>query len=129
MKTTIQPGPTQKVLALWSPLTVALDALQPLAALAARIHVAQVFFLSGLTKLRDWETTVLLVLGLGRRFAALGLFVVNAVAVIALTDIAPAALQQHIFWGALLAGLAIYGPGTWSLDRLIWPRLMRRQAA
>ena len=129
MKTTIQPGPAQKVLALWSPPTVALDAFQPLAALAARIHVAQVFFLSGLTKLRDWETTVLLALGLGGRFAALGLFVVNAVAVIALADIAPAALQQHIFWGALLAGLAIYGPGTWSLDRLIWPRLMRRQAA
>ena len=40
MKTTIQPGPAQKLLALWSPLTVALDALQPLAALAARIHVA-----------------------------------------------------------------------------------------
>lgn len=129
MKTTIQPGPAKKLLALWSPLTVALDALQPLAALAARIHVAQEFFLSGLAKLRDLETTVLLALGLGGRFAALGLFVVNAVAVIALADIAPAALQQHIFWGALLAGLAIYGPGTWSLDRLTWPRFMRRQAA
>ena len=70
---------------------MALDALQLLAALAARIHVAQVFFLSGLTKLRDWETTVLLALGLGGRFAALGLFVVNAIAVIALADIAPAA--------------------------------------
>lgn len=129
MKTTIQPSFAQKPLALWSPPTVALDALQLLAALTARIHVGQEFFLSGLTKLRDWETTVLLALGLGGRFAALGLFVVNAVAVIALADIAPAALQQHIFWGALLAGLAIYGPGTWSLDRLIWPRLMRRQAA
>ena len=137
---------------LWRWLTSALDALQPVAALAARLYVGQVFFLSGLTKIRDWETTValftdeykvpflspslaafmgtagelvlpvLLVLGLGGRFAALGLFVVNVVAVIALAEVAPAALQQHVFWGALLAGLAIYGPGGWTLERWIWPR-------
>ena len=41
-------------------LTRALDALQPLAAFLARLYVAQVFFLSGLTKLRDWGTTVAL---------------------------------------------------------------------
>ena len=139
---------------LWSRLSAALDSLQPLAALAARIYVGQVFFLSGLTKLRDWEITValftdeykvpllspavaaflgtagelvlpvLLVLGLGGRFAALGLFVVNAVAVISLADIPPAAFQQHVFWGALLAGLAVFGPGRWSLDRFVWPRLV-----
>ena len=133
--------------AFWRMLTRALDALQPLAALLARLYVAQVFFLSGLTKLRDWETTValftdeykvpllspqlaaamgtlgelalpvLLVVGLGGRFSALGLFVVNTVAVISLSEIAPAALQQHVFWGSLLAGLAIYGLGPWSLDR------------
>lgn len=40
MKTTIQPSFAQKPLALWSPPTVALDALQLLAALTARIHVA-----------------------------------------------------------------------------------------
>lgn len=144
----------QRALHLWSLLSAALESLQPLAALAARIYVGQVFFLSGLTKIRDWDTTialftdeykvpllppamaavmgtagelvlpVLLVLGLGGRFAALGLFILNAVAVISLTEIAPAALQQHIFWGALLAGLAIYGPGAWSLERLVWPRLV-----
>ena len=59
----------------------------------------------------------LLVLGLAGRFSAVGLFVVNAVAVIAFAEIAPAALQQHILWGALLAELAIYGMGSWSLDR------------
>jgi len=26
-------------------------------------------------------------------------------------------------WGALLAGIAIYGPGPWSLERWVWPRL------
>ena len=144
-------SPSQRGHHLWSLLTRALDALQPLAALLARLYVAQVFFLSGLTKLRDWGTTValftdeykvpllspplaaalgtlgelalpvLLVLGLGGRFSALGLFVVNAVAVISLSEIAPAALQQHVFWGSLLAGLAIYGLGPWSLDRWIAP--------
>lgn len=136
---------------LYNGAAALLDLLQPLALLAARIYVAQVFFLSGLTKLRDWETTValftdeyqvpflspglaawfgtggelvlpvLLLLGLGGRFAALGLFVVNAVAVVALTDIPPAALQQHQFWGALLAGVAIFGAGQLTLDR--WLRL------
>ena len=137
------------VLNLWAMLTRALDSLQPLAALLARLYIAQVFFLSGLTKIRDWSTTValftdeykvpflppavaaamgtagelvlpvLLVLGLGGRFSPLGLFVVNAAAVISLSEIAPAAFQQHVFWGSLLAGLAIYGLGPLSVDRLI----------
>ena len=130
----------------------ALEQLQPLAQLAARLYVAQVFFLSGLTKLRDWDTTlalfadeyhvpllpphvaallgtagelvlpVLLVLGLAGRFAAAGLAVVNAVAVISLAEIAPAALQQHVFWGSLLIGLVLWGPGSWSADRFVAPR-------
>lgn len=131
---------------LWRSLSAALDGARPLAALCARAYLAQVFFLSGLTKLRDWETTlllfteeysvpllspelaailatagelvlpVLLLLGVAGRFAALGLSVVNGVAVISLSEIAPAALQQHITWGVLLAALALYGVGRWSLD-------------
>lgn len=126
-----------------------LDALQPLAALLARAYLAQVFFLSGLTKLRDWDITltlftedyqvpllppewaaplgtggelllpVLLLLGLGTRFAALGLFVVNGVAVLSLAEIAPAALQQHILWGTLACALALHGGGRWTLDHLL----------
>ena len=133
-----------------------LESAQPLAQLAARAFVAQVFFTSGLTKLRDWDITValftdeyhvplltpevaaaagtagelvlpvLLALGLGGRFAALGLSVVNAVAVISLVEIAPAALQQHIFWGSLLLGLLLWGPGRWSLDRFVQPWLQRQ---
>jgi putative oxidoreductase len=129
----------------------ALESLQPLAQLAARLYLAQVFFLAGLTKVRDWETTVLLftheyqvpllppalaafsgtaaelllpvllVLGAGGRLAAAGLFVLNAVAVISLPDIAPAALQQHQFWGSLLLALLLWGPGRWSLDA-VWSR-------
>lgn len=133
-----------------------LTALQPLALLLARAYVAQVFFMAGLTKLHDWETTLelfrseyqvpllpphiaaivgtggelllpaLLVLGLGGRFAALGLSVVNIVAVVSLADIAPAALQQHITWGVLLAGLGVFGSGRWALDVPVlrrWPAL------
>lgn len=144
-----------RVFLVWRVFGTALDSAQPLAALLARLYVAQVFFMSGLTKLRDWGTTValftdeykvpilspevaaalgtagelvlpvLLVLGLAGRFAALGLLVVNAVAVIALADIAPAALQQHILWGALLAGLAVFGCGKWALDPLLGPRLAK----
>ena len=129
-----------------SRVTAGLEALQPLALLAARLYVAQVFFLAGLSKLRDWDITlalfadeyrvpwlpselaawlgtggelvlpVLLALGLFGRGAALGLFVVNAVAVISLAEIGPAALQQHQFWGSLLLGLLLWGPGRWSVD-------------
>ena len=153
LTSTSTPGLLQRGLDAWALLTQALNDLQPLVALAARVYVAQVFFLAGLTKLRDWDTTlllfteeykvpllspavaavmgtageivlpILLLLGLGGRFAALGLSLVNAMAVLALAEIAPAAFQQHILWGALLAGIAIYGPGPWSLERWVWPRL------
>ena len=143
------------LLTLWQRFVVALETLQPLAQLAARLYVAQAFFLSGLTKIRDWDTTLLLfndeyhvpllpptlaayagttgelvlpvflVLGLAGRFAALGLSVVNVMAALSLAEIAPAALQQHVFWGSLLLGLALWGPGKLSLDRLLAPRLMR----
>ena len=153
------PTLLQRGHARWSVVTHALNAAQPLAALAARVYLAQVFFLSGLTKIRDWETTlllfteeykvpllspqlaaisgtagelvlpVLLLIGLAGRFSALGLSVVNAVAVVSLADIAPAALQQHITWGVLLAALAVYGVGKWSVDCLwIQPKLNRTPA-
>jgi len=129
-----------------------LEMLQPAAQLAARLYIAQVFFLAGLSKIRDWETTlalfedeyqvpflspalaalagtagelvlpVLLVLGLAGRFAALGLFVVNIVAVISLAEVPPVALQQHQFWGTLLLALVLWGPGRWSVDALVKSR-------
>ncbi len=131
----------------------ALEQLQAPALLAARLYVAHAFFLAGLTKIRDWETTlllfeneyavpllpfewaallgtggelvlpVLLALGLAGRFAAAGLSVVNVVAVISLAEIAPAALQQHQFWGCLLVAVLLWGPGRWSADALLARRL------
>lgn len=118
-------------------------------ALLARLYIAQVFFLAGLTKVQDWDTTlflfeeeyhvpyipfelaaylgtvgelvlpVLLVLGVFSRFTALGLFVVNYVAVISLVEIAPAALYLHYLWGILLAQLIVYGAGIVSVDGLM----------
>jgi putative oxidoreductase len=133
-----------------------LNALQPAAQLLARLYVASVFFRSGLVKIHDFDTTialfmdeyhvpllnptiaayigtaaelalpVLLVLGLGGRFAAAGLFILNAVAVLSLMDVAPAAFQQHMFWGSLLAALLLWGPGRWSVDRFTAPWLRAR---
>lgn len=133
-----------------APFRWLVEQAQALAQLAARLYVAQIFVLSGLTKIRDWSSTlalfedeyhvpllppelaaymgtagelglpVLLVLGLGGRFAALGLSVVNLMAVLSLEEIAPAALMGHQLWGALLAVLALWGPGRWSLDA--WAR-------
>jgi putative oxidoreductase len=149
----------QRIFSLWQAFTRVLDMAQPLAALVARIYIAHAFFLSGLTKLRDWETTValftdeyhvpllppevaaamgtggelvlpiLLVLGLGGRFAALGLSVVNVIAVISLSDIPPAALQQHVTWGVILGFLALFGCGKWALDYFLTPRFNRILAA
>lgn len=135
----------------WQALVRGLEAAQPLALLLARVHIAQVFLPSGWTKVQDWGTTlalftdeyrvpwlspplaallgtggelvlpVLLLLGLGGRFAALGLFCVNLVAVISLPELSAAAEAQHRLWGSLLLGLALWGPGPWALERH-WPR-------
>jgi putative oxidoreductase len=141
---------------LWSFIehgAASLTWLQPAAQLAARCYVASVFFSSGLTKLRDWDTTlalfadeyhvpllsptvaawlgtgaelilpVLLVFGLFGRFAALGLSLLNVVAVLSLMDIPDAALMGHVFWGSLLLALLLWGSGRWSLDRFMVPWL------
>ncbi len=136
----------------WAPVRQLLELLQSPALLLSRAYAAYVFFASGLTKIKDWDTTlalfadeykvpllspavaafmgtagelvlpVLLLVGLGTRFAALGLSVVNVVAVVSLQEIAPAALQQHILWGALLATVAIFGAGALSIERWFAPR-------
>ncbi len=117
--------------------------------LVGRIYVATIFFMSGLTKLDDWETTlylfeseyevplisytaaaflgtfgelvfpVLLVLGLFTRLSALALFVVNFVAVISLSEISQAALNQHYLWAVILTTLVITGGSHWTMDKLI----------
>lgn len=115
--------------------------------LLTRLYIANVFFKSGLTKLRDWESTlmlfeyeyevpllsydvaawlattaelvlpVLLVLGLFTRLSAIGLFILNAVAVISLAEMAPAAFNEHVLWGSLILMLVLLGAQRFSLDR------------
>lgn len=115
--------------------------------LLARLYIASVFFKSGLTKIRDWESTlmlfeyeyevpvlsyevaawmatagelilpVLLVVGLFSRITAIGLFFVNAVAVISLVDIPAAAFNEHVIWGLLILMVILHGAQRFSLDR------------
>ena len=126
-----------------------LQMLTPVADLAARLAVAQVFWQSGVNKFQSWDTTlmlfeyeyavpllspevaaylgtaaelilpVLLVLGLGGRFAALGLFLFNIVAVVSYPDLSDSGRQFHILWGMLLAITMTHGPGCFSIDALI----------
>lgn len=127
-----------------------------LVSLAIRLHVGWAFFKSGLTKVRDWDNTlflfrdeyqvpvlppevaayagsfgelafpVLLFIGLFSRPAALGLFAVNAMAVISYPALfefeCTAAINHHFYWGALLLVVLAFGPGRFSLDALIGSR-------
>jgi putative oxidoreductase len=128
-----------------------LDPLQPLFALAARWYVSWQFLKSGYIKLTSWDGTLylfeneyhtpllppdvaavagtcgelffptLLVIGFASRLGAIGLFAVNALAVISYAQVLlaqgyEAALAQHVLWGSIAAFLIIYGPGKLSLD-------------
>ena len=145
----------QRLIQPYIKITQLINSLQPVALLAARIYVAWVFFTAGLTKLRDWDSTlflfeeeynvplipfelaaylgtageiilpILLVLGLAGRFSALGLTVMNIVAVISLSEIAPAALYLHIVWGLLLLQVVVFSAGNISIDKLIEIKLKK----
>jgi putative oxidoreductase len=138
-----------RLAALASRASRALGFGAPVADLAVRLFVAIVFFQSGLTKIANWSSTVslfeneyavpllppeiaaflgtgvelcfpvLLVLGLGTRFAAFALFVFNIIAVVSYPDLGAAGLKDHQLWGLLLLVTMLHGPGALSLDCLI----------
>ena len=58
---------------------------------------------------------ILLVLGLGTRFAALGLLFMTAIVELTVPDGWPV----HITWAAMALGIMAYGPGRASLDHLL----------
>ena len=70
---------------------------------------------------------ILLILGLFGRIGALGLQAVNVLAVVSYAHVLyqegfAAAIGQHYLWGYILAVLAVYGPGAWSLDHWLSAR-------
>jgi putative oxidoreductase len=139
-------SPLGRLAALYCIATRLIDRLQPLLLLGFRLYVARVFFLSGLTKTRDWSITValftdeyhvpvlspavaaalgtatelsmpvLLALGLGSRFAAGVLFIFNIVAVISYQALPDTAVKDHILWGTMLLVLTVCGPGRIAVD-------------
>ena len=146
-------SPLGRLAALYCPVARLIGKLQPLLLLGLRLYVARVFFMSGLTKIHDWSVTlalftdeyhvpvlppavaallgtatelsmpVLLVLGLGSRFAAGVLFVFNIVAVISYAALPDIAVKDHILWGTMLLVLTICGPGKIALDHWLERRL------
>ena len=126
------------------------NVLKDIFLLAIRIYVAWIFLNSGLIKLDNWSQTLelfrseyhvpllppvlaayvgtagelifpcLIIAGLFTRWAALGLFVVNAMAVISYPQLldfeCPAAINDHKYWAILMSALFIFGAGRWSLD-------------
>jgi putative oxidoreductase len=118
----------------------------PLVDLAIRLFVANVFWKAGMSKIASWDTTlalfeneyavpllppeiaaymgtgvelcfpVLLVFGLGTRFAAFVLFVFNIIAVISYPDLSEVGLKDHIHWGLLLLVPLFHGAGCLSVD-------------
>ena len=130
-------------------VTVILDRLTPIGDLLLRLWVAYAFWVSGLTKIQSWDSTlylfqeeysvpllppefaaslgtavelafsVLLAFGLLGRFAAGVLFLFNIVAVISYPDLNAAGLEQHKVWGIMLLVCLLHGPGKLSLDHWI----------
>jgi putative oxidoreductase len=121
--------------------------------LLVRWYIGWQFFKSGLVKISDWSATIalfhdeykvpvlppdlaavvgtfgelafplLLFFGLFSRPAALGLFFVNAMAVISYPQLfgfdCPAAINDHFYWGAGLLVLCAFGPGRFAIDAWI----------
>lgn len=118
----------------------------PLFDLLIRLYIAEIFLRAGWLKIRAWDNTldlfayvyqvpilppdwaavmgtagelilpIFLILGLGGRFAALGLFVMNLVAAYSFPDISDLGLQDHVLWGALLLVTFFHGAGRFSVD-------------
>ena len=127
----------------------AISFLNPIFLLSLRLWLAKVFFMSGLTKIQSWETTLMLfqyeysvpfipyqiaawsatiaellipiflALGLLTRLNTIPLFILNIVAAISYPDISPAGEKDHIIWGLLILVLFFSGPGKLAIDKWI----------
>ena len=136
-----------------SAVYASLNQLAPAAFLLLRCWVAWQFFKSGLTKLPienaiilfkneyavpllppvlaaylatavELGCSALLMVGLAGRISALGLFILNIIAVISYAE---ASLQDHLPWGLILLLFVLHGPDKLSLDYLIGKALNDRR--
>lgn len=138
----------------YAALVRALDLLASFFALYLRVWVSWVFLKSGMLKLESWDSTlalfkdeyrvpllppalaayvgtfgelffpILVILGLAGRLSAIGLFAVNAMAVISyahvlLAEGSEALARQHYLWGLALLVIVFYGPGALSVDKFL----------
>ena len=69
-----------------------------------------------------------LILGIFTRPAALGLFILNAVAATSYPDINLVGQLYHVIWGVMLAVIFTFGPGKFSLDKWLSDKLLERDA-
>ncbi len=146
--------PENNLARTYARLVPLLNALQSPFALLVRVYVSWVFLKSGWLKLSDWGQTVslfeseyrvpllpplaaavagtagelvfsvLVIVGLWGRLSAIGLFAVNALAVISYAHVLyqegfEAAIGQHYLWGFMILVIIVYGPGALSVDGLL----------
>jgi putative oxidoreductase len=138
-----------RVVSYVKPAIRILEYVSPVIDLGIRLWVANVFWKSGLTKIQTFDSTImlfqyeyqvplispvvaaylgtftelffpiLLVLGLGGRFAAAVLFVFNFIAVISYPGLNPVGVEQHQIWGLMLLVTLLHGPGKISIDHFL----------
>jgi putative oxidoreductase len=129
----------------------------PLLLLYFRWYVAWVFLKAGLFKINDWDLTltlfeyeyavpvlsyelaaylatfgelvfpIFLIAGLGTRFSAIALSVVNIMAVVSYyaTLAKGAGLVWHYLWGSMLLTIIVYGGGFLSADQWLRTRFQK----
>lgn len=153
MSMTIAPM-VGKFSSIRKPVVRFLEFLSPVADLALRLWVANVFWTSGVIKLQSFESTVLLftyeyqvpflspevaayagtfaelffpvllAFGLFTRFGAAALFIFNIIAVVSYPGLGAPGLEQHQVWGLMLLVTLLHGPGKLSLDHLLVNRFL-----
>lgn len=150
-------GLVEKLHAPTQTMSELLSKLQAPFLLFIRVYVAWVFLKAGMHKIGDWETTlvlfeyeykvpllnfelaaylatfgelvfpVILIVGLGTRFTAIALSLINIIAVVSYyaTLAKGAGLVWHYLWGSMLLTSILYGGGMFSLDYWLKSRLDR----
>lgn len=144
----------EKAVGIVSLSTRFFDYFRSLGDLLIRIWLFKVFFFSGILKVKSWSSTLflftheydipllspkyaalfgtgteilfplLMLLGLGARLPAFGLFCFNIIAVYGyrgflLEPTGAAGLNNHILWGFLILVTMVHGHGKFSIDFLL----------